>query len=85
MQEKMLGQELTGERAAELCAYNCKVSPNAFYKVSIVKSIGCFTFSYNSDEYTGLVYLKSCENVDSVALLFIITSVIQMLIQRKLV
>lgn len=60
---KMLGQELTGERAAELCAYNCKVSPNAFYKVSIVKSIGCFTFSYNSDEYTGLVYLKSCENV----------------------
>lgn len=55
-----LNVEMTGERLSELCAFG-KVQGNAFFKVAIVKSVGCYSFSYNSDEYSAVVYYKKCK------------------------
>ncbi len=58
-----LSIEVDGEFAAEMIAYGFKFPGNAFVKTSIVKSIGCYTFSFNSDEYTAIDYLLHCKKV----------------------
>lgn len=55
-----LNTEMTGERLSELCAFG-KMQGNAFFKVAVVKSVGCYSFSYNSDEYSAVVYYKKCK------------------------
>lgn len=52
-----------GHYAAEMIAYGFKYPGNAFIRMSIVKKVGCYTFSYNSDEYTALKYMMSCKTI----------------------
>ena len=52
-----------GKFASEMIAFGFHYPGNAIVKTSIVKKIGCYTFSFNSDEYTAIEYLRNCKNV----------------------
>lgn len=61
--EDKLSSVVDGQYAAEMIAFGFKFPGNAFVKTSIVKNIGCYTFSYNSDEYTAIDYLLHCKKI----------------------